>query len=261
MRKLEWPSFLLVATLPLVCAITSAANQDKLPPVVQQVSGTEIKNLIAELSDEDPKIREQATKRLEQIGAAALEGLQLASETANTDSKKQLTQMVQKIRADNKLPAWVDGMEFRLVLAKEWLVPRQGGTTAIEIKLRITNTTNTVYRVYLVSTLKINLINADGKAITRRGGVERDMAINPMSSPLRKNDSATISLAGRVVQHGNGAAFGCMDAFTRFWDFPDFPLGTYRFVVLYANKRQRPPDGGDPCWVGEAETATEIVVK
>ncbi len=58
------------------------------------------------------------------MGVAALELLEIAAEDGNgLELRTRATALVKRIRAANRLPTRVNGVEFRLVVDKEWSIP------------------------------------------------------------------------------------------------------------------------------------------
>jgi hypothetical protein len=221
----------------------------------------EIKKLIGELGDSDYKIRESATKRLTAIGFPALDALGDASGKGDAEIRARAADIVKSIHAANPLTTRVQGMEFKLVIDKEWLLPKVGRTTDIKIALEFKNTTDTVYRILLYGPVNAVFGNSNGMKLMEDSRIIVAGSAHPhVSPPLAKNETYTLPFGG-VLSKTNEvrAAFSMITPFARSLDAKKFIVkGDYRFGFVYENTQQA-NDGGAPYWEGKAETPLATV--
>jgi hypothetical protein len=159
----------LASGLQLVSTYQHKTASEKDPK--QQEAGVRL--LITDLGDSAYSVREKATARLLEIGLPALDSLTEATEKADLETQTRAAQLIDKIRAKNDLPPLKDGLEFRLTVDKDWVVPELGKSTTAAIKLVITNTKSLAYSFRLYDTVRVVLRDKDGKELNY-GGEWRD---------------------------------------------------------------------------------------
>jgi hypothetical protein len=223
-----------------------------------------INRLIELLADKDSEVRGKAEKALSELGLDALNALQNAEDKTVGEIKERAAKLVQSIRAANRLPIRVNGVEFSLTVPKEWAFPKQGEFTAIPIKLQITNTSEKAYRFYLYQSLHVLLEDANGVNLLTNRGQQAKGGAKKISPVLKKGDSFPVPLYGSLVgsKTDSTAKLFCRDPFSRYWTVPDnLPKGRYHLTVWF--KTSKPPfqDGEVPFWLGVAQTAEEVLVK
>ena len=95
------------------------------------------------------------------MGVAALELLEIAAEDGNgLELRTRATALVKRIRAANRLPTRVNGVEFRLVVDKEWSIPAKDKRSIFKGTLELKNTSKKDCRFYLSKPLEFLLIDA-----------------------------------------------------------------------------------------------------
>jgi hypothetical protein len=210
---------------------------------------------------EDFQVRQQATKRLAEIGPQALDALRRAEKERDLETYRRAHTLIDSIRAALRLPTRVNGMEFKLITDEEWVVPAPGNEIAVNLHLEVTNIADRVCRLYLYQDVTFVLQDSTGRNLTGGRGRTRSMAVAKVSPLLAKGESVTKSFQARAVPVGDGAGLGLYweDAFSTYWTFRVPSWGTYRLGLIYENDK-RATDGGEPLWVGRAETALETVV-
>jgi hypothetical protein len=228
----------------------------------QSTSDSRIKKLITQLADGKYQAREEASRQLEEIGVPALAELQEAALQDELETRARAKKLVTAIRTANRLPTWVDGLTFQLkVDNKEWLLPRAGDSTPVNIDLVITNTTSNVYRVYLFHTAKVHLRDTNGKQILAWGwgATRRPAGVTLHSAPLSKNQS--VAMAWRCdlqVSKTGRYDFGCSDRDMVGSSASGIAKGPYRLSVIYeANESAK--DRKEPYWKGQAVTLEEDI--
>ena len=254
-KKIKFTGLVLSAALGLVVLSVAQENRD---PKDTQAPAIEVKKLISELGDPSFRIRENATKRLSEIGLPALDALREAEENGNSEIERRAALLTRKISIANRLPVRVKGMEFELHVEDSWRIPEAGKATAIRMSIQITNRTNSVYRVYLMDRLKPVLKGPDGYAFVFRGGRQMASKSAAISAPLRRNESAILSFDAKLTLALGKLSFSLQDIFTSYWQVSELSAGGYELGAVYENRKQQLDDTA-PLWVGRAEIGSEII--
>src|SRR5580765_5316061 len=162
---------MLFKTSILVSALSGLAVAAWMPftfapqsPKLALASQAEIKTLISDLGSIDYKTREKVSKRLVEIGLPALPALEVAEESSDLETRQRAAALVNRIRAANRLPTRVNGMEFKLVLDEKTKVNKFPQVT-VKGALHIKNTKDTLYRLNIDRTVRGFLQDAQGKFI------------------------------------------------------------------------------------------------
>jgi hypothetical protein len=252
---------LLLATFLLVSAGAFAEPQDKATPAKMQVSPSEIKKLIADLAHKDFREREKATKRLGEIGLPALKALQEAADNGDAETRQRATNLAKGIRAANCLPTRVSQMEFRLIVEKEWAIPKPGQIKKIGLSLEFKNTASEAVRLYLYKSVRVIIKELKGNDLLKGGFQTSDSAHSTTSPLLAKNQIFLLPFAGKLSALTEGTvSVWFQDVFACTWSTRNgIPKGTYKFSLGCENAKAA-TDAGEKCWVGNAETLTETVV-
>jgi hypothetical protein len=264
---------LFFASFSLASTLALSNTQDKAPPVKVQETEAKIKKLIAELGDNDFKVREIATKELEGIGLPALEALQEAEEKSDLETQKRAAPLVKGIRAANKLPISSRGLQFTLKLHPEFtIVTSDMRVVDLRYRLEITNIVHQPRRVLISDSIRAYIKTPTGDQLRLTEDhtpvLLRDSSGRPMidrCSPLLKKgetfvlqcDATLWTRAGgqepSYFLRGPGLDAGALHPVAR------FPAGVYFFSVIFANHGN--PDGDvQDIWVGTAETVSEKIV-
>jgi hypothetical protein len=141
----------------------------------------EIDQRITELGDDDFQVRQKAARRLAEIGVPALDALGEAEAKGDPETKLRARLLIREISTTHRVPP---RLEFKLIVEKEWATPKPGENTAIDIRLQVTNSTDSVCRLYLDKAVKVILQDSTGKELRSTGGRQRKMAAAIISSPL-----------------------------------------------------------------------------
>ena len=267
---------------PRAANLATASPDGAPPPAVQlrnrgpesdAATALEIATLVTQLGDGAYAIREKAMKRLTEVGVPALTALQDVEEKGALETRNRAAILVKNIRRAAGLPIRVNGIEFSIVTPRKWLIPKSaftgqlptrwlnqkpGEETQVEFELKITNTTNTPHRFFLLLREKLLLITSKGTLFPASGGGYWSRTVWPEVSPLlRKHDSYTLSYKAKLILLSSGITIYCWDPFNVSWEIQPLPEGTHRLTLVYEND-QRESDNGDILWVGKAEVWTNI---
>ena len=227
---------------------------------LQDAQSTEIRQLITDLANSDAKVSEKAKTRLEEIGVPALDLLQETHGTATSEATTRVASLIRAIRTKSGLPSWVNGMEFKLIVDKEWIVPSMGKESKCAIQLQITNTMSSAYRLHLADSLKVTLKDAAGRETLRFNGYQRDTRTATFSEPLSRNQKFTIVVNGRLSWSKKGKlSLSCTDMFSATWIGPDLEKAAYEMTLSFENKRTA-HDELEPVWIGAVETLPAMIV-
>jgi hypothetical protein len=234
---------------------TAIGHQD------QQVD-REIKALIKDLADSSEATRDRAANRLVEIGLPALEALMEAQAQSELATRQRIFAVIVRIRLPQGPPIVVNGMEFKLKVETEWLMPQLAKSKLIPIILEITNKSDRVYRLRLAGT-KVFLKDAKGQDVLERWQKTSDSTHPTSSPPLAKNDTYALPFKGQLGTSKQGAfSFACWDVFAWMWaNTARLTSGSYSFGLVYENKVEE-SGSKEPYWVGRAMTSpTTVVIK
>jgi hypothetical protein len=124
----------------------------------------EIPRLVRELGSEVFHTREQATNRLQEIGAPALDAIrQAASSSRDEEVRRRATHLLRVIRPLRS--EVVNSARFRLRVDQTWVVPKMAGECSVRLALEITNLSAEQRRFKLLDTVGLRLENEAGQSI------------------------------------------------------------------------------------------------
>jgi hypothetical protein len=215
----------------------------------------EIKKLIDELGSGSFAAREAATKRLELIGLPALDALQKAEEKAKGEVRARSAMLVKKIRVAHHLATRVNGVEFKLIVDKEWIAPQKEGQNVVILTLEITNTTKTSYRfeqdAYLV------LLSSNGTNVLHGAGQDIQVLTDPVVIGPEKRFlmlfKADLQLyKGELILYFEERS-------SHMWRARGLSKGTYRAYLTYQSSTIPGLEAGIPFWTGISDTNTETI--
>jgi hypothetical protein len=242
-------------------AVSRSARQWAPHFVGEQQTEVEISKLIGELGNSDFKVRENATNRLLDIGLPALDALGQASEKGNAESRGRAGSIAKDIRAAN-LITLVKGIEFKLIVEKEWMMPESGEKKELQIALEFKNTTDTVYRLKLYGAIKVIIDDVmPAPLLPDERFKTADVTQPPVTPPLAKNQSYRLLCRGQILNVKNQRATLKLHSPFSLSLLAQSTIAkgkTYHFGLVYENKKQA-DDGGAPYWEGKAETPLATV--
>jgi hypothetical protein len=247
--------------LTLIHSVALALGMHLLSPCQDKRDAkleADVNSLIKDLGDNAFSVREKATGNLLRIGLPALAALLEATESSDLETQSRAARLVDRIRSTNNLPPLVDGLEFRCIIDKDWVVPEQG-VTAYEIKLVITNTKASVCRFKLCdAAVRIVIRDNDGKQLKwRTSGVERLMDGPRVSPPIGKNESLTIKLDAFLSLTKGKVRVVAEDSYSN-CDLFDLPSkGSYGVSLLYEPRGRAFEQ--ETIWRGKVETSIQTI--
>ena len=167
-------------------------------------------------------------------------------------------QIVRTIRQANGILAQENGVEFRLIADKEWLI--QDTNTHISLVLEIINRTDKILRFDVVNTIAFVLQDANGKRPDMRGGRDSIRIGRSPSPPLGKNQKFAVTYDAGLFTDGDKLAFYCKDEFTNSWYYSGLKEGKYLLMVGYDNTAHQ-STCGFACWEGGGGASVEVTIK
>jgi len=219
-----------------------------------QVSEAPMRKLISDLGDKDFRTREKASKELIKIGQPALDALYIAEQSDDQETRQRAAQAVKTIRAANGLPTRVNGLEFKLIVPKVWVVPEKGKATKLDVGLQVTNKTSS-NRSVAAEMIVPKLYTKAGESILEYGGSSGVLAAQ--TADLGPNQSHIFRLRGGWLDWRNdklGVAF--RDPFNNSYVSDAIAAGEYSFSLVFTASPNIEPRAG----TGTAETLRESVV-
>jgi RNA polymerase sigma-70 factor (ECF subfamily) len=150
-------------------------------------------------------------------------------------------------------------VEFQTVVDARCPVPAAGGSSPIDIGLRLTNRGGKELVFDLFDTITMNLKSADGKLLERDGGRNVTLPCPPLG--LGAGRSATVFRSGRIEWQKDGKALVLTgpDGAGGVWLFRGLGPGKYLLSIQYENTEAREriaPEviRGRTVWKGQAQT-------
>jgi len=224
-----------------------------------KVTPKDINKLISDLSSNDFKTRESASKRLVEIGEPALKFLENAERAADPEAQARARMLMANIRKSTNLAPVEKGLEFKLVADAEWVCPEAGTKTPIKIHLIITNTKEAAVQVPLAQVLSVSLKDERGIERISPFGQERSVAKSRISPVLQKGQSVTIELEGELSQEKTGLFVYCRDVFSFYWQTKaELKKGPYKLSLRYTNNKPA-SQTGELLWIGKVESNFQTV--
>jgi len=217
----------------------------------------DIKTLISKLGHADFRVREKAMKRLEEIGEPALEPLYEAQKSKNSEISQRAKLLIPEIEWRVLPSKTVNGMQFKLVVDKNWRAPRPGQKNQINIRLDIRNLDEGIFRVF-PGGIRVSLTDSKGNEVVSPRGSNGSVAAW-YSPPLKKNQTFTIELDGSLALYRNNLQFWVIDCFAEVWGGDNLCKGTYYLTLHYRNTNDYRSASVGPLWVGEVKALRQKV--
>src|SRR5262245_10013774 len=180
-------SIAILAMLTIRLATEAAEGKS---PAAKDHSEAELTKLIASLGDKDFRVREQATKRLAEIGFPALDALRKAQQSGDAETRQRATSLTRRITA--ALPTTVAGLEFKLLADKEWVFPALGKDVRPRVTLQVTNKTPAKYRLNLKGALIEWVLQDSMGKVCPWSGLQARSPSKRFSPTLGENDVFTM---------------------------------------------------------------------
>jgi hypothetical protein len=246
------PFFLLGQVAPIGPAVSQ-----EMPMASGQPSLEAIKKLITDLGQNDFKSRELATKRLREIGLAALDPLyEAAEQSADLELRARAFLVASSIRKDHHLPTRVNGIEFKLIIDPPQLKLKKNENTnvAVSVWIEITNRTNAPQRLCLDEAFVHTIQDAQGKQLVGRLGLPKSGPRKPAPRVLKSNESLTFLVQDcKLVQNADSLSLILIKGSQVLMTYEGLSNGKYLMTVTYSNSVPLNPDGLG-LWTGSAAT-------
>jgi len=251
---------LLVASVVVGLAMRGQPPAGEPPRTDAEITPTdaEIKRLITALGDESFRVREDATKRLIEIGMPAFEPLLEAKRKVEPETWRRAEAIIDAIGVANRFVI-VDDMMFRLTSDKKWIISRKQQET-IKVSLEITNLSDTPRDLNDNALLFGVVTDKRGRELSRE--LDREHPYKECySTTLKKNEMAVISFKGRAPwTSGRVCDLIFRDDFGRTWRCDSLPGGDYFLKLVYDNRLfVRQGSRGGHGWEHIATTPSEVI--
>lgn len=154
-------------------------------------------------------------------------------------------------------PVQVNGIAFESRTDRVWRIPPISDKTGtpINLALRITNRAQTAFRFCRLDTVRIGIVDADGKALAFDGGRNGTAPGDPWTQLLLPQDTLEISRRARLVWLDNGTLrLVGSDDFGGIWYLDGLKPGKYTLQITHENNRSQIGEMR-PIWTGMAATS------
>ena len=258
MRKLR-P--IAIAAIAIILPLVHAAPHHLSHSLDMDCGRVCIKRLIVDLSTSSARLRESTAKELEGLGLPALELLDEAAESGNAfDLRLRAAAVAKKIRLANHLPPHVNGVEFKLIVGKEWVTRNQQPFALLHIALEFKNRRDKPICFSLPETMQYMLFGPKGQVVdVAYCGRERSMLYPDVTPPIKKNETFTFHITGVLVSGDGVFKVSFEDPFSDVWQSGPVEAGVCKIALIYGNDFTRAAKG-ENLWQGRVETLTEEVV-
>jgi hypothetical protein len=216
----------------------------------------EVKTLVKKLGDTSFSVREEAGKRLEDMGLQALPVLRKAQESRDLEIRHRIAKIIDSIERHNQLPRRmkVNDAEFETITDPVWRIPTDGTETDVNLGLKITNC-DTELRYFYLDAIELKLRSADGKPMQLYCGRDHLLRGRTFTPVLNFGGSYTYSRFNLKLSRrkdDKGARLMGEDDFGNVRSHDAIQPGKYKVSLLYINEKNIMRD--PLLWPGVLET-------
>jgi hypothetical protein len=184
----------IVSVLGLTLGVGMASETNEPPQ-------PEIVKLVANLGNENFRIRDTAMRQLDSLGQLALRALREQSNANDFELSQRAKTLIARIEVRKERTEGVvraSGMRFRPVVDPEWRAPQRGVDSTVRMGLEVKNESSEGYRI--ASDTRIVIKDASGA----QGPVDyfRDYFSQTYSPRLRKNGIYIVPVEAWLVEAG-----------------------------------------------------------
>ncbi len=230
-------------------ADTTGSGPAASGPTTGPVDANAVAELIQRLGDKDFKVRDEATKKLGEMGDAIVPLLMAKAQEQGLDPE-----VAARITA--VLPVQEGGVDFQIVTPAVWLLDEGA---SIPLALKITNRTDKALQFNLLHTVTVRMKDAAGKELRIDSG--RKATTVPAPLLVGKGQSGSIGRGGVFKATDTGFRLTGLEETGGFWYFEGLKPGKYTVSIAYASPQavvaafiKNNTVGNDPFWIGEIVT-------
>src|SRR5579864_2432852 len=169
-RDVVRKAFLFLVAVSLLLGLSTLSHTAEKPDLEKgKGSRDDIQKLVMNLGHPDFRIREKTMKQLDAFGEPALEPLYEAKKSPNPEIRERAKLLVSDIEWRALPTKTVNGMQFKLAVAKNWRIPKLGLKDKIDIRLDLRNIGDKIYHI-CPGGAQVRLFDLKGKDLLSGGG-------------------------------------------------------------------------------------------
>lgn len=186
-------------------ATAFSAGKKRADSAKVEISDDQIRKLILNLGNSDFRVRENSMKRLEVIGERALDELREAETREDPEIHRRSRLLINRIESRLSVQT-VNGMQFKPLMDKEWMVPKQGERTTIHIALETKNLSKKVRRLQLgIAYLSVVVEDTSGRELSPFSIYGKSLGGTSLVLPPKQ--TYRMQQNGMLVHSGDGIFF------------------------------------------------------
>jgi hypothetical protein len=213
----------------------------------------QITKLISELGDVNFKIRESALQRLFDIGVPALDALENACQADDFEIRARAQLLIKKIEYSSLPVAVVNGMRFRLIVDRHWVIPEKGGRASTGIIVECTNLAEKkTLRFWPMGSTSFLMIDSRG---LRTFPLMELQSVGPLRIPLLKqNDCYRFEIDATLVWRRDELTLIFHDLRGRQSEGVTVEKH-FKLAINYENHSHQIGEFNDNLWTGDLQTS------